>query len=168
MTYSELQFIKAEAALKMSDQPTALTAYTNGIRSHFQFVNDRSAEAGNPATITAATRDSFLASPNIVPATLTLSHVMSQKFIALWGWGHNEIWMDMRRYHYTELDAVSGTQVFRGFTAPTTLYADNAGKIVYRIRPRFNSEYVWNRAALDAVGGLATDYHTVEMWITQP
>jgi hypothetical protein len=168
MTYSELQFIKAEAALKMGNQPTALTAYTNGIRSHFQFVNDRGSEAGNPATITAATRDSFLASPNIVPATLTLSHIMSQKFIALWGWGHNEIWMDMRRYHYTDLDAVSGTLVFRGFTAPTTLYADNASKIVERIRPRFNSEYVWNRAALDAVGGLATDYHTKEMWITQP
>jgi hypothetical protein len=168
MTYSELQFIKAEAALKMGDQPTALTAYTNGIRSHFQFVNDRSIEAGNPATITAATRDSFLASPNIVPATLTLSHIMSQKFIALWGWGHNELWMDMRRYHYTDPDLVSGTQVFRGFTAPTTLYADNVGKIVQRIRPRFNSEYVWNRDALDAIGGLATDYHTKAIWITQP
>jgi hypothetical protein len=161
MTYAELQFIKAEAALKMGDQPTALTAYANGIRSHFQFVNDRSSEAGNPATITAATRDSFLASPNIVPATLTLSHIMSQKYIALWGWGHNELWMDMRRYQYADT-------VFRGFTPPTTLYADNAGKIVERIRPRFNSEYVWNRAALDAVGGLATDYHTKEMWITKP
>jgi len=58
--------------------------------------------------------------------------------------------------------------VFRGFTPPTTLYADNAGKLVYRIRPRFNSEYVWNRAGLDAIGGLASTYHTVEMWITQP
>ncbi|OLD45328.1 MAG: hypothetical protein AUI63_05720, partial [Gemmatimonadetes bacterium 13_1_40CM_2_60_3] len=37
MTYSELQFIKAEAAFRMGNQPTALTAYTNGIRSHFQF-----------------------------------------------------------------------------------------------------------------------------------
>jgi hypothetical protein len=167
MTYSELQFIKAEAALKAGDQATALTAYTNAIRSHFQFVNDRSTEAGNPNAITTATRDSFFASPNIVPATLTLSHIMSQKYIALWGWGHDELWMDMRRYHYTDPDAVSGTQVFRGFTAPTTLYADNGGKIVYRIRPRFNSEYVWNRSALDAIGGLATDYHTKEMWITQ-
>jgi len=167
MTYSELQFIKAEAALKAGDQATALTAYTNAIRSHFQFVNDRSTEAGNPNAISTATRDSFLASPNIVPATLTPSHIMSQKYIALWGWGHDELWMDMRRYHYTDPDAVSGTQVFRGFTAPTTLYADNGGKIVYRIRPRFNSEYVWNRSALDAIGGLATDYHTKEMWITQ-
>jgi len=170
MTYAELQFIKAEAALRMGNQVTALAAYTNGIRSHFQFVNDRSTEAGNPASITTATRDSFLASPNIVPATLTLSHIMSQKYIALWGWGHNELWMDMRRYHYIDLDAVSGTQVFRGFTPilPANLYSGNVGKLVERIRPRFNSEYVWNRAGLDAVGGLADDYHTKDLWITQP
>ncbi len=167
MTYSELQFIKAEAALR-SGNPSALTAYTNGISAHFQFVNDRNAEAGNPNTISAATRDSFLASPNIVPAALTLSHIMSQKYIALWGWGHNELWMDMRRYHYTEPDLVSGTQVFRGFTRPTTLYTDNVDSLVYRIRPRFNSEYVWNRAGLDAIGGLATTYHTKETWITKP
>jgi len=168
LTYAELQFIKAEAALRMGNQATALTAYTNGIRSHFQFVNDRGTEAGNPASITTATRDSFLASPNIVPATLTLSHIMSQKYIALWGWGHNELWMDMRRYHYTDADAVSGTQVFRGFTPPNALFGDNAGKVVQRIRPRFNSEYVWNRDALSAIGGLASDYHTKELWITQP
>ena len=168
LTYAELQFIKAEAALRMGNQATALTAYTNGIRSHFQFVNDRGTEAGNPASITTATRDSFLASPNVVPGTLTLSHIMSQKYIALWGWGHNELWMDMRRYHYTDADAVSGTQVFRGFTPPNALFGDNAGKVVQRIRPRFNSEYVWNRDALNAIGGLASDYHTKELWITQP
>jgi hypothetical protein len=101
-------------------------------------------------------------------ANLTLSHIMSQKFIALWGWGHNEIWMDMRRYHYTDLDSVSGVQVFRGFTPPTNLFPDNQGKLVQRIRPRFNSEYVWNRDALNTIGGLASDYHTKELWITQP
>ena len=167
MTYSELQFIKAEAALKRGDQATALTAYANGIRSHFQFVNDRGAEAGNPNAIATTTRDSFLASPNIVPTTLTLSHIMSQKYIALWGWGHNELWMDMRRYHYTEV--VGGTEVFRGFATPTTLYtANQPDKLVYRIRPRFNSEYVWNRDALAVIQGLNSDYHTIEMWITQP
>jgi len=168
MTYSELQFIKAEAALRSGDQATALTAYKNGIQAHFQFVNDRGSEAGNPASITTATRDSFLASPNIVPAILTLSHIMSQKYIALWGWGHNELWMDMRRYHYQDVDAVSGTQVFRGFTPPTTLFTDNVGNVVKRIRPRFNSEYVWNRDALSVIHGLDGDYHTRELWITQP
>ena len=161
MTYSELQFIKAEAALQKGDQTTALAAYTNAIKAHFQFVNDRSADAGNPNTITQTAQDSFVASPNIVPATLTLAHVMCQKYIALWGWGHDELWMDMRRYHYADT-------VYRGFARPTTLYPDNLDSLVYRIRPRFNSEYVWNRDALDAIGGLATTYHTVQMWITKP
>ncbi len=167
MTYSELQFIKAEAALKHSDQAIALTAYTNAIRSHFQFVNDRNSEAGGPPAIATTTRDSFLASPNIVPATLTLSHIMSQKFIALWGWGHNEIWLDMRRYHYTAVDSISTTQVFRGFTPPTNLYPDNGVDLVQRIRPRYNSEYVWNRDALQAIGGLDANYHTKLLWVTE-
>ena len=46
---------------------------------------------------------------------------MSQKYIAQWGWGHNELWMDMRRYHYTDIDPASGRQVFPGFTPPTNL-----------------------------------------------
>ena len=168
MTYSELQFIKAEAALRRGDAATARSAYINGISSHMDFVNARNTDAGQtPTQITGAEKATFLADTNIVPATITLSHIMSQKYIALWGWGHNEIWMDMRRYHYTDLDP-SGTEVFRGFAPPITLFPDNTGEVVQRIRPRFNSEYVWNRDALDAIGGLASGYHTTELWITQP
>jgi hypothetical protein len=169
MTYSQLQFIKAEAALRMGDQATALIAYRNGISSHFDFVNTRNLDDGQtPAQLTAADKATFLASPNIVPAVLTLSHIMSQKFIAQWGWGHNEVWMDMRRYHYTDIDPVSGTQVFRGFTPPSNLFPDNSGKVAQRIRPRYNSEYVWNVASLKAIGADATDYHTKPLWITLP
>jgi len=166
MTYAELQFIKAEAALRSGNAGLARTAYINGISSHIDFVNARNLDAGQtPSQITAAEKATFLADTNIVPATVTLSHIMSQKFIALWGWGHNEIWMDLRRYHYTDL--AGGVQIFRGFTPPTTLYADNVGKVVQRIRPRYNSEYVWNRDALDVIGGLATDYHTDTLWIVK-
>ncbi len=170
MTYAELQFIKAEAALRSGNQAVALTAYRNGISSHIDFVNARNLDAGQtPTQITATEKTYFLDSTAVGrPATLTLSHIMSQKFIALWGWGHNEIWMDMRRYGYTDPDSGSGTQVFRGFTPPNPLFSENVGQVVQRIRPRFNSEYVWNRAALDAIGGLASTYHTVELWITQP
>jgi len=169
MTYSQLQFIKAEAALRMGNQATALAAYQNAISSHIDFVNARNTDDGQAVQqIPAAEKTAFLASPNIVPATLTLSHIMSQKFIAQWAWGHNELWMDMRRLHYTDIDPVSGTQVFRGFAPPSNLYPDNSGKLVQRIRPRFNSEYVWNRASLDVIGGLATDYHTKPLWITLP
>ncbi len=170
MTYAELQFIKAEAALKMGDRATALAAYSNGISAHIDFVNARNRDDNqSPTQISTAEKTAFLADTNIVPAagSLTLSHIMSQKFIALWGWGHNELWLDMRRYHYTDPDTVSSVEVFRGFAPPTTLYSLNSGKVVQRIRPRFNSEYVWNLDALKAIGADATDYHTTPLWITQ-
>ncbi len=172
MTYAQLQFIKAEAAYRSGDLPTALTAYTAAIGAHIDFVNARNLDNGqSPTQITATERANFLAAPAIVPATaagLTLTRIMSQKYIAQWGWGHNEIWMDLRRYHYTDIDPASTVQVFPGFTIPTSLYPDNAGLPVQRIRPRYNSEYVWNRPGLDAIGGLALDYHTKPMWITLP
>jgi hypothetical protein len=171
MTYSQLQFVKAEAAYRAGDKATALTAYKNGISSHIDFVNARNQDAGQtPTQISAAEKAAFLAAPEIVPAAggLTLTHIMTQKYIAQWAWGHNELWMDMRRYHYTDIDPASGRQVYPGFAPPTNLYPDNGGKIVWRIRPRFNSEYVWNRDALDVIGGLALDYHTVPIWIINP
>jgi hypothetical protein len=169
MTYAQLQFIKAEAALRMGDQATALAAYRNGISAHFDFVNARNLDNNqSPTQISATEKANYLASPEIVPAVLTLSHIMSQKYIAQWGWAHTEIWMDMRRFHYTDLDPVSGIEVFRGFTPPTNIYGDNGGKVVQRMRPRFNSEYVWNTAALDVIGGRALDYQTKPLWIIQP
>jgi SusD/RagB-like outer membrane lipoprotein len=171
MTYAELQFIKAEAALKSGQPALALTAYTNGIASHIDFVNARNLDDNQaPTQISAAEKSAFLTNPNIVPAVLTLSHIMSQKYIAQWAWGHNELWMDMRRYHYTDVDPVSGTEVFRGFSPPsqTNLWPDNQNKLVYRIRPRYNSEYVWNLNSLKAIGGDLSDYHTKETWIIQP
>jgi len=171
MTYAELQFVKAEAAFRAGDKVTALAAYKNGIGAHIDFVNARNSENNQtPTQITAAEKAAFLADPNIVPAagSLTLTHIMVQKYIALWGWGFNEAWMDMRRFHYFDIDPATGKQVYPGFAAPTNLYPDNNGKIVWRIRPRFNSEYVWNREALDVIGGLATDYHTNPTWIINP
>jgi hypothetical protein len=173
ITYAQLQFVKAEAAYKMGDKATALTAFKNGISAHFDFVNARNLDAaGTPLQITAAEKAAYLADPRVVPATsagLTMTHIMTQKYIAQWGWGHNEVWMDMRRYHYTDIDPASGRQVFPGFVPPTTtLYGDNAGKLVQRIRPRYNSEYVWNLASLKTIGGDAADYHTKPLWITQP
>lgn len=172
MTYAEMQFIKAEAAYRSGDKLTAWNAYKLAIGAHIDFVNARNNDAGqSPLQISAAEKSAFLAATAIVPTSfsaLTLTQIMSQKYLALWGWGHNEIWMDLRRYHYTDIDPASTVQVYPGFVPPTSLYPDNGGKIVQRIRPRYNSEYVWNRASLDVIGGLALDYHTKPLWITQP
>ncbi|PYO68128.1 MAG: SusD/RagB family nutrient-binding outer membrane lipoprotein, partial [Gemmatimonadetes bacterium] len=51
---------------------------------------------------------------------------------------------------------------------PANLYPDNGGLVVQRIRPRYNSEYVWNQAGLSAIGALAANYHTKPLWITEP
>lgn len=172
MTYSQLQFVKAEAAHRMGNKALALEAYRNGISSHIDFVNARNRDDGQwPTLITAAEKAAFLGDPRIVPpnpANLTLTQIMSQKYIAQWAWAFNETWMDMRRYHYTDVDPETGEQVYPGFTPPTNLYPDNAGKLVYRLRPRFNSEYVWNQQGLRPIGGLELDYHTKPLWIIQP
>lgn len=172
LTYAQLQFVKAEAAYKKGYKTVALTAYKNGIGAHIDFVNARNSDDGQvPTQISATEKSTFLAAAAVVPTDanqLTLSQIMCQKYIAQWGWGHLETWMDLRRYHYTDKDPVTNNQVFLGFTPPVNLYPDNQTKLVYRIRPRYNSEYVWNRESLDVIGGLALDYHTKEMWITKP
>jgi hypothetical protein len=171
MTYAQLQFVKAEAAYRQGDLATARSAYVNGISAHIDFVNARNSEDGqSPTPITAAEKAAFLANTAVVPAAgdLTMTHIMSQKAVAQWAWGFNEAWMDLRRFNYYDIDPKSGKQVFPGFQTVTNLYPDNGGKVVQRIRPRFNSEYVWNRPGLDAIGGLALDYHTKPLWITQP
>ncbi|MBC7616868.1 MAG: SusD/RagB family nutrient-binding outer membrane lipoprotein [Pedobacter sp.] len=180
MTSSEIQFMKAEAALRKNDAATALTAYTNGINLHFDFINRASFPKGNivlytGGPISPAQRAAYLASANVknTPASLTLTDIMLQKYIALWGWGFFETFVDMRRYHWTDLDvAVPGnsdtSQVYRNFKLPAPLFVDNFNKPVYRVRPRFNSEYVWNRDELLRIGALNQDYHTYECWFSKP
>jgi len=48
------------------------------------------------------------------------------------------------------------------------IFPDNNGKLAYRLRPRFNSEYVWNRASLATFGGLDPDFHTSPVWFVKP
>ena len=169
MTYAEIQFIKAEAAFKKGDLPLARTAYINGINASFDLVNKYTiASTLFPITnqISAAERATYLANPAVVPTApsgLTLSQIMVQKYIALFGFGTMETWVDMRKYRYSDTVYPTLTQIL-----PANLFADNNLKLPYRVRPRFNSEYVWNIAALDAIGGRALDYHTKEMWFMQP
>jgi hypothetical protein len=170
MTYSQLQFIKAEAAFRSGDKATALTAYTNGVSLAIDFANTFAGVTtwGTPTTAVSTPQKTTYMT-GVVPAlatNLTLSQIMTQKYIHLFGWGFEESWTDLRRYHYTDKYGTETAQVFAGFTVPAPLAAENGGKVIYRMRPRYNSEYVWNSAELDKIGGLALDYHTKPIWIT--
>lgn len=174
MTASEIDFIKAEAAFRANNKGLALTAYTKGINDHFDFINRASFPRGNNLLynqnpISAAERAAYLASANVKTSstTLTLSDIMLQKYIALWGWGFFETWVDLRRFHYLDDVDGNGTQDYLGFALPSTIAPENLGKPVYRVRPRFNSEYVWNIEELRRIGALNSDYHTYEPWFSR-
>ncbi len=152
-TYFEMQFIKAEAAFKKGDKAMALDAYKKAIDAHMDF-----------AGVAATDKAKYLASKAVAQdaGTLALSDIMLQKYIAMAMHGALETWVDLRRYHYDPT-------VYTGFALPptTSLYTDNGGKPAYRMRPRYNSEYVWNLKSLAVYGGDKPDYHTVEQWFSK-
>jgi hypothetical protein len=172
MTASEMQFIIAEAALKKGDNATALAAYTKGISLDFDMLTttfNQHIPAAN--TITPAIKNAYLSNPAVVPpaAGLTLTHVMLQKYIALYGWGVQQTWTDMRKYHYNKDADASGRQVYADFIPPAAPYlvSTNNTKLVYRCRPRYNSEYLYDVPELTRIGALNQDYNTYECWFSQ-
>lgn len=175
ITASEVQFMKAEALWRKNDKAGALAAYTQGISLSFDMLTgtpDYHNSVPVAMQITPAAKAAYLANPLVVPAAanLTLSHIMLQKYIAMYGYGLVETWVDMRRFHYTDLDPVTGQQVYADFTPPSglDLYVNNNSKVVYRARPRYNSEYLYNVAELQRIGAIALDYNTVEQWFSKP
>lgn len=172
LTSTEIFFMKAEALYRKGDKTGAQAAYKQAISEDFDMLTiiySKNIPAG--MEITAASKAAFLSNPLIVPDPLglTLSHIMLQKYIALWGYGVLETWTDMRRYHYVDKEA--GQQVYADFAPPSgvDLYPDNQpNRLVYRERPRFNSEYVWNKNELIRIGADAPDYHLKEMWFSMP
>jgi hypothetical protein len=168
MTYSQLQFVLAEA-LYIKNGPGdagAYTAYTNGIRATFDFYNQYGRTAVTPDPVISATEISnYMASSEVAQnaAALTKADIMQQKYIAQWGWAGTETWCDLRKYHYDPT-------VFRTYYQLTgsEFFSTNGGKYAYRNRPRYNSEYVWNAEELAKWGGLALNYNTLEMWFSQP
>lgn len=167
-TYAQTQFMKAEALFRKNNNvgnSAALAAYREGVGASLDFVS-------NPPTgtsivsvnnsISATARAAYLSSAAVAqtPANLKMSDIMQQKYIASFVYGNLETWVDMRRFKYD-------TNVYQGFVMPAALYITNNGKLAYRIRPRYNSEYVWNVEALNTIGALALDYHTKEPWFVQ-
>jgi hypothetical protein len=182
MTASEMLFWIAEAQLRKGNSGASLTAYTNAISLNFDMLTSKYEDNIYPTNLrmTSAQKAAYLANPAVVPATsagMTLTRIMLQKYIALYAWGIQETWADLRRYHYTNIDPGTGLQVYANFTPPsgTSLYADNAGKLVYRCRMRYNSEYLYDIPSLLEIGAVSNlngsfvlDYHTKECWFSKP
>lgn len=171
ITASEIKFILAEAYLRKGDAAAARAAYVDGISLNIDMLNaDFSADVPADKLITPAMKAAFLANPTVVPdaASLSISHIMLQKYIALYGFGMMETWVDMRRFHYVDVDAKAGGQVYADLVLPTgtDLFINNSGKYTYRARPRYNSEYLYNVAELTRLGATALDYNTKEQWFS--
>lgn len=164
MTYSEIQFIKAEAAFRKGDVALAYQAYINGISASIDFVSALG------TAITTADKTAYMTSASVKQseATLTLRDIMLQKYLALYGYGFVETWCDLRKYRYMNGDAFGNKPYLDVFVFPTSFFADNGGKPAQRYRPRYNSEYLWNVDALKKIGADKNDYHTYEMWFSQP
>ncbi len=98
MTYAELKFIEAEAALN-TDAGRVETAYREGIKGHMDMLGVGDAE-----------RMTYMDDPLVALAgVIDLEHIMKEKYISLFM--HFESWNDMRRHQYN-------TNVFKGFSEP--------------------------------------------------
>jgi len=130
---------------------------------------------------------------------LTLSHIMMHKWISLYPWGGYEAWVDLRKYHYdidysgdypkkgngwernelTNKWDTNPNKVYKGFyLAPAQVQGrksayniENDGAPCYRVRPRYNSEYMWNIPSLKVlkpIAGDALDYQCSIPWFAYP
>jgi hypothetical protein len=97
ITYEEMKFIEAEAALRSNDRPRAYTAYLEAITANM-----------NKMGVPAAQRDAYLANPLVAvgAAALTLGDIFREKYKALFLMPVS--WDDARRHDYA----------YPGFTLP--------------------------------------------------
>ena len=212
-TYAELLFDLAEVQFKYGSKSDAFQTWKKALAADMEFTANYIVAGNTDGTyhqgdkVTKATFNAlaqeYLNGPyvaNLPMSDFSLSHIMMQKYLALYPWGAPEIWVDLRKYFY-DIDYTGDyptgngngwdktiiyqkrdedpNKVYKGFwLLPAqvqgrkgTYNADNNGSPCFRIRPRYNSEYVWNQNNLDAllpIGGQALDYQCSIMWFCYP
>lgn len=208
-TYAEIQFCLAEAYWKLNQPSQAFDAFQKGVRADMEFTaryispgKEGSPTGGDKITkgVFDALANEYLNGPYVANVTdFSLSHIMMQKWVALYPWGAPEVWVDMRKYHYdidytgeypsngngwiqAEVNQKWDTdprKVYKGFyLGPAQVQSRksrynvlNEGSPSYRIRPRYNSEYMWNKGALEGlkpISGMAPNYQTSIPWFAYP
>lgn len=210
MTYAELQFCVAETYWKMGQQGQAFEAFKRGVRADLEFSGryispgrEGQPENGGDKISTAVYNqlaDEYINGPYVNGLTdFSLSHIMMQKWVALYPWGASEAWVDMRKYHYdiqytgdypsngngwiqAQIDQKwdsDPTKVYKGlYMGPAQVQGRksaynifNEGSPSYRLRPRYNSEYMWNIGSLEKlrpISGTAPNYQTSIPWFAYP
>lgn len=212
MTAAEIHFCAAEAYFKMGRKADALDSFKKAVREDMVFTaryitpgKEGSVAGGDKITVKLFNElaEEYLAGPYVEGLTqndLTLSHIMMQKFVALYPWGAMEAWVDQRKYMYdikytgeypyngngwstTVLDQKwdsDPTKVFKGYyLKPANVQlrksaygaTTNNGSPCFRVRPRYNSEYMWNVPSLEKIKPISgTDpvYHTSIPWFAYP
>ena len=217
MTSAEVKFCIAEAYFRMGDKANALTWWKAAIADDMAFTakyiytgkaadNANSVSGGDKiskAVFNKAAAE-YLAGPFVEGVTvddLTLSHIMMQKFVALFPWGANETWVDQRKVFYdvnytgdypyngngwnrTQVDYKNDndpTKVYQGFylyPARVEGYKSSysstwnlEGAPCFRVPPRFNSEYMWNKPSLrqlKPISGMTPYYQCSIPWFCYP
>jgi hypothetical protein len=211
MTCAELKFCLAETYWKMGMKAEAFEAFKAGVKADMDFTANyiypgTKAQAVGGDKITKAVfttaANEYLAGPfvnGLSLADFSLSHIMMQKWVALYPWGAQEAWVDMRKYHYDikytgeypksgdgwDLSTVTQkwdtdpAKVYKGlFLSPAQVQGRkvaystfNDGSPCYRIRPRYNSEYMWNKPSLQTlkpISGMAANYQCSIPWFAYP
>ena len=203
MTAAEMKFCLAEALYKIGRTADSYTVWKDGIALDLQFTDkyiypgsfrDGFVGGGLPGgdKITKALFNTlatqYLNGPFVGALPLSdfsLSHIMLQKYVALYPWGAGEAWVDLRKYHYdisytgeypglnngwslTQVNMkwdTDPTKVYKGFYLRAAMVEDretrydvrNNGSPGYRYRPRYNSEYMWNMPSLKQLKPITGD-----------
>ena len=214
---AEIKFCVAEAYFRMGDKTNALAWWKEAVADDMEFTASYLKPGKAAASETEVTGGDkitknlfnqaaaeYLAGPFVGQITadeLTMSHIMMQKFVALYPWGANEIWVDMRKNFYdVEFEGdypYNGngwnknevmqkrdddpTKVYKGYyLAPANFsgyrsrYSQTKnleGSPCFRIRPRYNSEYMWNIPGLHAIRPIPGDavyYQCSIPWFCYP
>ena len=211
-TYAELLFDLAEVQYKYGSKSDAFQTWKKALAADMEFTANYIVPGNTDGTyhqgdkVTKATfnalAEEYLNGPyvaNLPMSDFSLSHIMMQKYLALYPWGAPEIWVDLRKYFYDieytgdypkygngwdkttiyQKSDENPNKVYKGFwLQPAQVQGrksafndDNNGSPCFRLRPRYNSEYMWNKTNLDAllpIGGQALDYQCSIMWFCYP
>ncbi|MBF9142331.1 SusD/RagB family nutrient-binding outer membrane lipoprotein [Hymenobacter properus] len=176
ITYHELKFIEAEAALRANNRTRALAALRAGITAHMKKVGAGGTYTAPTVTfpiISDAQINAYLASAAVpqTEAQVTLRSIMEQKYIAMFL--NPDSWSDLRRLNYRP-------SVYVNFLYPTNAnpalasrpVTDSLRRYPRRLLPGATEVTVNPNAvaALYADAGATTDndYITAPLWFDRP